>query len=109
MKYSDLKITIPKKYLPKFKNEVVVARGRGNVLWVYEKKNWEKMFGRLKKSEMSKETIALCKIIKSNIFTTKIDSERKITLPRDLCKYAKIKDEKVEILLDDEMIIIKSQ
>lgn len=85
------RLAIPVKFRPILKNLAVVTRGIDNCLFLYSKKEWEKLAAKLSQLPINKaKSRAFARLMLAGAMDVKLDRLGRIILPEYLRGYAKL-------------------
>ena len=88
------RIAIPKKFRPNLSRGAVVTRGLDNCLFLYTKKEWEKLAEKLAALPFAQaNTRAFSRLMLAGAMDVEIDAQGRVILPEYLRQYAQLKKE----------------
>jgi len=88
------RIAIPKKFRPNLSRGAVVTRGLDNCLFLYTKKEWEKLAEKLAALPFAQaNTRAFSRLMLAGAMDVEIDAQGRVILPEYLRQYANLKKE----------------
>ncbi len=86
------RVAIPAKFRAILKKGAVVTRGLDKCLFLYPKKDWEELAGKLSALPISqKDARAFARLMLAGAMDVDIDKQGRINLPAYLRKYASVK------------------
>jgi len=86
------RVAIPAKFRSMLKGGAVVTRGLDNCLFLYTKKEWRELAGKLAKLPISKaNTRAFARLMLAGAMDVDFDNQGRIMLPEYLRKFAVLK------------------
>lgn len=86
------RIALPAKFRAAFKNGAVITRGLDNCLFVYPKKDWQKLADKLVKLPISQaKSRAFSRLMLAGAMDVRLDKQGRINVPDYLRKYANLK------------------
>ncbi len=89
------RLAVPVKFRPSLK-KAVVTKGLDSCLFLYPKKEWEKLAEKLASLPISKSnTRAFSRLMLAGAMEVEVDSQGRIVLPEYLRKFAKLKKKAV--------------
>ena len=100
------RIAIPKKFRDDLTKGAVVTKGLDNCLFVYTKKEWEKLANKIAKLPFSQaKSRAFSRLMLAGAMDVKIDKQGRVILPDYLRKFAGLKKEIIVAGLFDSLEI----
>ncbi len=85
------RMALPAKFRQAFKNGAVITRGIDNCLFVYPKKDWDKLAEKLIKLPISQaKNRAFSRLMLAGAMDVQLDGQGRINLPDYLIKYAQL-------------------
>ena len=86
------RVAVPAKFRATLKGGAVVTRGLDNCLFLYTKKEWQELAGKLAKLPISKSnTRAFARLMLAGAMDVDFDNQGRIMLPEYLRKFAGLK------------------
>ncbi len=86
------RVAIPPRFRSGLKGEAFLTRGIDNCLFLYAKKNWQKLVSQILKLPLSqKNSRAFSRLMLAGAYEVKIDKQGRINIPESLKKYAGLK------------------
>jgi len=86
------RVAVPAKFRATLKGGAVVTRGLDNCLFLYTKKEWQELAGKLAKLPISKSnTRAFARLMLAGAMDVDFDNQGRIMLPEYLRKFASLK------------------
>lgn len=83
------RISIPSKFREELKGGVVITRGLDNCLFLYPKKEWEKLALKLSQLPISQaNTRAFSRLMLAGAWDVEVDKQGRVVVPDYLRKYA---------------------
>lgn len=100
------RLAVPAKFRAVLKQGAVVTKGLDNCLFLYGKKEWEELAGKLSKLPISKaNTRAFARLMLAGAMDVDFDSQGRIMLPEYLRKFAVLKKKVIIAGLFDRLEI----
>ena len=100
------RVAVPVKFRAALKGGAVVTRGLDNCLFLYTKKAWQELAGKLAKLPISKaNTRAFARLMLAGAMDVDFDNQGRIMLPEYLRKFAGLKKKLVIAGLYDRLEI----
>ncbi|MFH0857657.1 MAG: division/cell wall cluster transcriptional repressor MraZ [Candidatus Magasanikbacteria bacterium] len=88
------RLAVPKKFRSALSSGAVVTRGLDNCLFLYTKKEWDKLAGKLAELPFSQaNTRAFARLMLAGAMDVTIDNQGRIILPEYLRSYANLSKE----------------
>jgi len=85
------RMALPAKFRQAFKTGAVITRGLDNCLFVYPKKDWDKLAEKLVKLPISQaKSRAFSRLMLAGAMDVRLDGQGRINLPDYLTEYAQI-------------------
>ncbi|MBI2459478.1 MAG: division/cell wall cluster transcriptional repressor MraZ [Parcubacteria group bacterium] len=86
------RVAVPVKFRARLKGGAVVTKGLDNCLFLYTKKEWQELAGKLAKLPISQaNTRAFARLMLAGAMDVDFDNQGRITLPEYLRKFAGLK------------------
>ena len=86
------RLAVPAKFRAKLQKGAVVTKGLDNCLFLYPKKEWEELAGKLSNLPISqKGARAFARMMLAGAFEVEIDKQGRVVLPQTLRDFAGIK------------------
>lgn len=100
------RLVLPSKFREELGDTFVVTRGLEGCLFIYSKKEWDKVVNKLKTLPFTKKDArAFLRFFLSGAIECQIDKQGRIALPMPLVNYANLKKECVVIGVNDRLEI----
>ena len=94
------RMSLPAKFRQVFKSGAVITRGLDNCLFIYPKKDWQKLATKLAALPISQaKTRAFARLMLAGAMDVEIDRQGRVVLPEYLRKYANLKMQLKNMLL----------
>jgi len=88
------RLAVPKKFRSALSSGAVVTRGLDNCLFLYTKKEWDKLAGKLAELPFSQaNTRAFARLMLAGAMDVNVDNQGRIILPEYLRSYANLSKE----------------
>jgi MraZ protein len=85
------RLSIPARYRRELAEGVIVTRGLDHCLWIYPRREWEKIAGRLAELPISqKKSRAFARLMLAGAWDAELDSQGRILVPGYLRTYANV-------------------
>ncbi len=90
------RLTLPKAFLAALGKDLVITRGLDKSLFLYPKKEWEKVVDEIKSLSLTqKDARAFARFILAGAAEVKVDKSGRILIPEHLKSFAKLKNKVV--------------
>ncbi len=100
------RLTLPKAFLKDLGKEVVLTRGLDKSIFLYPKKEWEKVSQKIQElSFAQKEARAFARFILSGAYVAQVDKSGRILIPDNLKQFAGLKSSVVLAGVSDRIEI----
>jgi MraZ protein len=103
------RITIPSKIREQLGEEFVITRGMDKCLFVYPKKEWEKVIDKYKELPNTKDARNFMRFFLSGASISEFDKQGRINIANPLKNYADLKKECVIIGVNERLEILDKE
>ena len=100
------RLTLPKAFLKSLGKEVVITRGLDKSLFLYPKKEWEKVVEKIKElSFTQKDARAFARFMLSGAMLVSVDKSGRVLIPEHLMDFARLRSKVVLAGVSDRVEI----